>query len=169
MFVFSLRASKPKLIVILCAVTAVLIALVLILRGGGRAVINSESVSCRASNAEERVAFLSQFGWKIDEDPVEVSEVIIPSEFNNTYSEYNGIQKNQGMDLEPYRGRRVKRWVYEVKNYPGYAADSECIRATILVYNGIVIGGDVSSLELNGFMQGFEYPDEELMATTVKQ
>lgn len=169
MFVFSLRANKPKLIVILCAVTAALIALVLILRGGGRAVINSESVNCRASNAEERIAFLSQFGWKIDEDPVEVSEIIIPSEFNNTYSEYNGIQKNQGMDLETYKGKRVKRWVYEIKNYPGYSASSECIRATILVYNGIVIGGDVSSLELNGFMQGFEFPDEELMATTVKQ
>lgn len=168
MFVFSLRANRPKLIAILCGIAAVLIAVVLILRGSGKPVINGESINCKASDAAERTAFLSQFGWKIDEDPVEVSEVIIPSDFNNTYSAYNEIQKTQGMDLEPYKGKRVKRWVYEVKNYPGYAASSGCIRATILVYDGLVIGGDVSSLELDGFMQGFEFPDEALNATTAK-
>ncbi|MCQ2484358.1 MAG: DUF4830 domain-containing protein [Clostridia bacterium] len=168
MFVFSLRANKPKLIAVLCGVVVILVALVLVLRENGKPVVNSESINCKAGNAEERVTFLSQFGWKIDEDPVEVSEVIIPSEFNDTYESYNAVQKNQGMNLEAYKGKRVKRWVYEVKNYPGYAANSECIRATMLVYDGIVIGGDVSSLELNGFMQGFEFPDEALSATTMK-
>ena len=67
------------------------------------------------------------------------------------------------------KGKRAKKWVYEVKNYPNYAADSGCIRATLLVYDGLVIGGDVSSLELNGFSQGFEFPDEQLNATTAKQ
>ena len=167
MFVFSLRANKPRLIIILCSVVVALLVLVIVLRGHGKPVVNND-LSYKATNSQERIAFLSQFGWKVGEEPVEVSEVIIPSEFNGTYEEYNGIQKNQGLDLETYKGKRVKRWVYEVKNYPGYAENSGCIRATLLIYDGIIIGGDVSSLELNGFMQGFQYPDETLSATTAK-
>lgn len=169
MFVFSLRANKPKLVAALCIFVAVLIALVVLLRQNGKPVAKNDGINCKASTSEERTAFLSQFGWKIDEDPVEVAEVIIPSEFNDTYSAYNEIQKNQGFDLETYKGKRAKRWVYEVKNYPGYGIDDSCIRATLLVYEGIVIGGDVSSLELNGFSQGFEYPSEKLNATTQKR
>lgn len=167
MFVFSLRANKPKLVILLCAVAAVLIVSVLLLKQAGKPVVSHDGVSYKASDEEERIAFLSQFGWKINEDPVEVSEVIIPEEFNDTYSQYNEIQKNQDLDLETYKGKRAKRWVYEVKNYPGYEADSDCIRATLLVCDGIVIGGDVSSLELNGFSQGFEFPDGD-MSTTIK-
>ena len=169
MFVFSLRANKPRLIAVLCAVTVILVCTVLLLKNSGKPVVRDDGISYKASDAAERTAFLSQFGWKINEDPVEVSEVIIPAEFNETYSAYNEMQKNQGLDLELYKGKRAKKWVYEVKNYPNYAADSGCIRATLLVYDGLVIGGDVSSIELNGFSQGFEFPDEQLNATTAKQ
>ena len=167
MFVFSLRADRPKLVIILCSVVVLLLVCVICFRGHGRPAAKTD-ITCRASDAQERINFLSQFGWNVDEDPVEVSEVIIPSEFSGTYEEYNGIQKNQGFDLEPYKGKRAKRWVYEVKNYPGYAENSGCIRATLLIYDGLVIGGDVSSLELDGFMQGFQFPDEALSATTAK-
>jgi len=92
----------------------------------------------KASDTKERVAFLSQFGWEVSEDPLEVAEVIIPTEFDETYKAYNDIQKKQGFDLEKYKGTRVKRWTYEIKNYPGYAGNSGCIRANILVCDGNV-------------------------------
>lgn len=158
MFVFSVRANKPKLIIILAALLAVLVIAFVMLGRADKPAVNDGGVSFKASNEGERLAFLSQFGWKVNEDPVEVSEVIIPGEFDDVYSAYNEIQKNQNLDLEIYKGERVKKWVYEVKNYPGYPADSGCIRATLLIYKGIVIGGDVSSIELGGFSQGFEYP-----------
>lgn len=159
MFVFSFRANKPRIIITLGVLTALLVGILLFISIKDSPVLNSD-LSAKASNAEERIAFLSQYGWKIDEEPVEVSEVIIPSEFNETYSAYNEIQKKQSMDLEAYKGQRVKKWVYEVKNYPGYPAESDCIRATILVLDGMVIGGDISSIEVEGFMQGFEFPQE---------
>ena len=40
----------------------------------------------------------------------------------------------------------------EIENYPGQA---EGVRANILVYKNKVIGGDVCSVELDGFMHGF--------------
>ncbi len=166
MFVFSVRANKPKLIAGLCVAVFALLSVLFFIGSRDNPVIDSGDISAKASNEEERIAFLSQFGWEIDEDPIEVSEVIIPSEFNDTYSSYNELQKNQSMDLEAYKGKRVKKWVYQVKNYPGYPAESDCIRATMLVYEGMVVGGDVSSMELDGFMQGFDFPDETLNATT---
>jgi hypothetical protein len=166
MFVFSVKANKPKLIMILSAVAVILIVVVLVIKNADKPVANDGDISYKASNEEERVAFLSQFGWKINEDPIEVTEVIIPSEFDSTYSSYNEIQKNQGLNLEPYKGMRVKKWVYKIENYPNATSEESDIRATILVLDGIVVGGDISSMEVDGFVQGFEFPDESLAATT---
>lgn len=163
MFVYSVKSSKLKIFAFLFLVV-VIVVLFLIISGSNESASTKGGVSLKASNAQERVAFLSQFGWEVKEDPIEVAEVIIPSEFDNTYEAYNKLQKEQGFDLSNYKGMRVKRWTYEIKNYPNYAADSGCIRANMLIYNGLVIGGDVCSVELNGFMQGFEMPDSNKKA-----
>ncbi|MDR0314585.1 MAG: DUF4830 domain-containing protein [Oscillospiraceae bacterium] len=160
MFVYSVKSSKIKVILLiaLCilATTAFLLA-----SGMDNKPSSKDGINLKASDAEERVAFLSQFGWEFTQDPIEVSEVIIPAEFDETYEAYNDIQKEQGFDLSRYKGLRIKRWTYEIKNYPGYPADSGFIRANVLVYDGLVIGGDVCSVELNGFMHGFERPQAQ--------
>ena len=104
---------------------------------------------------EQRLAFTKSFGWEVQEDPAEVLEVIIPKEFDEVYEQYNTIQKKQGCDLAKYAGKRVKRYSYLVTNYP--QAQNE-VRLNILVYKDKVIGGDVCSLQLDGFMHGFELP-----------
>lgn len=111
-------------------------------------------MNMRASNAEERIAFFSQFGWEISTDPLEVKEVVLPDEFDETYEEYNALQKSQGLDLTKYKGKRAKFWSYEIKNYPGYENTDGIIHGNILVYEGIVIAADVCSTELDGFMKG---------------
>ena len=90
----------------------------------------------------------------MEEEPLEVKEIIIPAEFDDVYEKYNDIQKEQGFDLTAYCSKRVKKWTYKVTNYPNYEG-SDCIRATLLVFDGKVIGGDVCSVELDGFMHGF--------------
>lgn len=160
MFVFSFKANKPKLVAALCVFICFLVAITLAVNGRKKPVVSGDTINYNARTAGECISFLSQFGWTVNEEPVEVREVIIPSDFNDTYTAYNVIQKNQELDLEPFKGFRAKKWIFEIKNYPGYPADCGYIRATLLVYDGTVIGGDVSSTELNGFMQGFEFPSE---------
>ena len=99
MFVFSFKANKPKLIIALCVVICVLIAGTLALSGRKKPVVNDKVINYKAKTDSECITFLSQFGWTVNEEPVEVREVIIPSEFNDTYEAYNVIQKNQGLDL----------------------------------------------------------------------
>ena len=133
---FSIKSSKLKIALTTFAAVLAVAAVVLLINRG------KPAVSDNASNASERTAFLSQFGWDIEEDPVEVAEVIIPAEFDRGYEKYNEIQKAQNLDLTPYAGKRAKRWTYNIKNYPGYEGDSGTVQANILVYEGAVIGGD---------------------------
>ncbi len=104
-----------------------------------------------ASTNSGRIAFLQSFGWEVSAQPVEVAEVVIPRTWGAVYDHYNALQKRQGYDLAKFRGSRVKRWTYDVKNYPAQSG----VRANLLVLGGRVIGGDISSVALDGFMQGF--------------
>lgn len=162
MFIVSVRSSAIKtgvlsVLLVVCAAFGIFAA--------GKSVsaavtADKTGLSYLAGNAAERVDFLAQFGWEIDEDPVEVSEVIIPAEFDSAYKEYNDMQAGHGLDLSKYSGMRAKRWTYTVKNYPGYENNDGMVQANIFVLDGIVIGGDISSLEKDGFMQDFNYPKE---------
>lgn len=153
MFVLSVHKRQIRLGLLLLALALIAVACAVVSRNG-TAVARSGDVNLRADTADERIAYLSQFGWQVDADPVEVSEVVIPTTFDDTYTQYNAIQQAQGFDLLPYAGQRVKRWVYRVRNYPGYE-EMDCIQATLLVFDGQVIGGDVCSTQLDGFMHGF--------------
>ncbi len=166
MFVYSVKTSKSKIAALLLAIAAVVIAMVMIIGKGNKPVVTDDTaVNYRAESAAERAAFLSQFGWKISEDPVEVSEVIIPENFDDGYTEYAAMNKAQGLDLEPFKGVRAKRWTYGVLNYPGLE-NSQSVQANLLIYDGRVIGGDICSLEQGGFISGFDYPENLAPATT---
>lgn len=105
-----------------------------------------------AKTGEQRLKFLASFGWEAQPEEAEILEVLIPKEFDDVMENYNAIQKSQGCDLKKYAGKRCKRYSYAVTNYPG---QSENVRANILTYKDKVIGGDICSLELDGFMFGF--------------
>lgn len=161
MFVFSVKTSKTKIAAVIIAVVAVVIAVVMLAGKADEQAATDSAVNVKAGNAEERAAFLSQFGWKFDEDPVEVREIIIPEDFDKGYKDYCELNKNGGFDLEIYKGERVKMWTYDILNYPGFEDRKGTVQANILVFDGRVIGGDVSSLEQGGFTAGFEMPSTE--------
>lgn len=155
MFVFSIKSLRFRISAVLGSL-AVILSIVLIFSLSERYRQDRYmQVATKAGNADERVNFITSFGWEIATDPVDVRQVYIPEEFDDTYRAYNEIQLSQGFDLSDYKGFQVTKWVYRVINYPGYA-DKDCIQITLLVYNDYVIGGDVCSVELDGFMHGFE-------------
>ncbi|MCL2494558.1 MAG: DUF4830 domain-containing protein [Oscillospiraceae bacterium] len=158
MFVYSVRSSKLKLIGLIAVAAAAVIALLFITQRGRPAM--GGAIRLAAATAQERATFLSQFGWEAGEDPLEVSEVIIPAEFDEVYAKYNEIQKAQNMDLSDYAGKRVKRWTYEIRNYPGYEGKPGVVQANLLIDKGVVVGGDICSLELGGFLHGFDFPQK---------
>lgn len=166
MFVYSVKTSKAKIGALLLAIGAVVIAVAMTLTGGKTPAVNEGTVNVKAENSAERTAFISQYGWKVSPDPVEVSEVIIPEDFDAGYREYASMNKAAGFDLEPYKGMRAKRWTYDVLNYPGFENINGVVQVNLLVFEGRVIGGDVCSLESGGFMHCFEMPQNAVPQTT---
>ena len=75
-----------------------------------------------------------------------------------SYLKYNEVQKAQGMDLERYRGKTCRQWIYNVTNYPAQGT----VHASLLVLDGKIIGGDLSSTELDGFLCAFNGEGAEL-------
>ncbi len=100
---------------------------------------------------QQRQEFLTSMGWEISGEPINVREVVIPSEWNEVFSQYNAIQMQQGFDLDDFRGKNVTIYTYEVYNYEN---KPENMIANLMVYENKLIGGDVSCTELGGFIQG---------------
>ena len=114
------------------------------------------SVNYDSHEAEMCREYLSSYGWETLTDPVEVSRITVPFEFDDTYNEYNGIQKSQGYDLSVYKGRECIKYVFVVLNYPDNAF-GDSVRADVLTCEGTIVGGDICSLRIDGFMHGFRY------------
>ena len=101
------------------------------------------------------MSFLQQFGWEVEEEPEEEVKIRIPSDFDKVMNSYNELQKQGGLDLSKYRGKEVTRYTYKVTNYPDYDGT---VLANVIVYKNRVIGGDVCSSDVSGFIGTFEYP-----------
>lgn len=100
-----------------------------------------------------RQDFIKDLGWSVDSEYDESSVIKIPTEFGDVYEQYNELQKQQGFNLEKYKGKTAEIYSYKIKNYPG---DRQNVYINLLVFEGKLIGGDVSCNELDGFMQGIK-------------
>lgn len=104
---------------------------------------------------EDRVEYLQSYGWEVAEEPLATQELLIPEEMDDSYDEYLALQREQGFDLTKYAGKRVKRYTYEVTNYP---TGETGVQADLLIYKNTVIGGEVLSPQLDGFLHGLGMP-----------
>ena len=100
---------------------------------------------------EDRIAFLKKYGWEVEKEATLVEQIIIPVNFDPIYKKYNELQIEEGLDLQKYKGKTVKRYTYLVSNYEYDGT----VLANLLIYKNRVIGGDISSTDLDGFVHGF--------------
>ncbi|MDD2361383.1 MAG: DUF4830 domain-containing protein [Oscillospiraceae bacterium] len=150
MFVYSFKASKRQIIsMILCAIMLIAVLIVAIIWPLGKTSAETYKPVQGSSN-DERVAFLKALGYEIDTQNPVVKEVLIPDEFDEVFERYNNIQKEAGMDLSVYHGKRLKNWTYRVLNIP----DQGEVLANLYIYKNKIVGGDIHSTALDGFMHG---------------
>lgn len=148
MFIWSMKLKKGRLIWCVVAVLSV-IALILALRNPQEPTVEGVTVA----SVDEMVLYIESFGWEVNPIPTEEIEVIVPEEFDEIYQNYNELQLEQGFDLTAYQGELVKRTTFELLNYPDQP-DYMCV--DILTYGDLVVGADVCSLQLSGFMYGLD-------------
>lgn len=104
---------------------------------------------------QDRVDYLSAYGWQVSDEPTATQELLIPEEMDDSYTEYLALQNGQGFDLQKYAGKRVKRYTYEIFNYP---TGETGVQANLLICKNTVVGGEVLSPRLDGFLHGLAMP-----------
>lgn len=149
MFIKTFKVKKPSaaLACIIALLIAIIAAIIVIVHNVGTPpVYELKTESARQS-------FLEEMGWKVSNEYEDCKVTVIPEEFNDVYNNYNKLQKEQGFNLEKYKGKTVEIYTYSVYNYDGYESKN-CVKCSLIVCDGMLIGGDVYSTEIKGFMQG---------------
>lgn len=164
MFVFSFKGKSVKLAGIGAAICAAVILCLCLLPDydtSGTAYVSAvTNETIRFSGLqtpEDRLEFIGQFGIDVSPEPVEECKTKIPKKFDSVYNEYNKIQLAQGLDLSKFRGKKVTRYTYQMLNYPPKSS-GECytnVYLNLICYKDKVVGGDISSPDLGGFVRTF--------------
>ncbi len=144
MFVYSCKTNKTQLfwaVVCLLLLGGILLTLVLWPEDAQ----DTATRPLTAMTAEDGVAFLQSLGYNVTAK--ETREVQIPEEFDETLTEYNELQRSVGLDLTPYRGKRLKCRTYTVENFPG----EDTVEIHLYLYKDKIVAGDISSTEVGGF------------------
>ena len=104
----------------------------------------SSSIGNKIVTNEDRVELISSLGYTVLPEIVEEKQIIIPNKFNDVYMKYNDLQQKSGFDLKKFSGLKANVYKYKI--------DGKDLFVNIILSDGVLIGGDVSSSELNGEM-----------------
>ena len=104
----------------------------------------SSSIGNTIVTNEDRVELISSLGYTVLPEIVEEKPIIIPNKFNDVYMKYNDLQQKSGFDLKKFSGLKANVYKYKI--------DGKDLFVNIILSDGVLIGGDVSSSELNGEM-----------------
>lgn len=159
MFIVTAKLRRGRLlagaVAVACLIGAVVVVSGALSARGVDAVSTAPSSPKGMRTNEDRVAYLESWGWQVSEAPISVEELLIPQEFDETYDQYLKLQSDQGFDLSKYQGKRVKRYTYEISNYP---TGETGVQVGVLIYKNTVVGGEVLSSQLDGFIHGLGMP-----------
>lgn len=152
MFIWTAKINRKKISLALAAVLCLSVAAFTLLGSRGAAV--SATVSPKGVKTEEdRVAYLKEWGWQVSPQAVLVEELELPKEFGAEYDQYLELQTGQGFDLSKYAGKRVRRYTYDILNYP---TGESGVVAHLLLCKNTVIGGEVMG---GSFLHGLSRPE----------
>ena len=156
MFIITAKVRKGRIAAVAAAaavVCGVLVAPPGCWGGGARRLRCGQPQGSPHQRGPDRLS--GELRWSVSSDPIAVEELIIPEQFDETYSQYLELQASQGFDLTDYCGKRVKRYTYEITNYPTGEAG---VQANLMLYRNTVIGGEVLSPQMDGFLHGLAMP-----------
>ena len=153
-FIWTAKINRKKVAAVFAAAVVLCASAFAVAARAGQEASAPAAASPKGIKTEEdRVAYLQEWGWQVGPEAVMVEELQMPKEFDESYTEYLALQSGQGFDLTKYAGKRVKRYTYEVMNYP---TGEEGVIAHLILYKNTVIGGEVMG---SSFLHGLAMPE----------
>lgn len=151
MFTKCLKLTKKSAVIIILIIAVLCIASVILLSSPGCSFGKSELIN--VTDTEGREKYLKDFGWEIDTATETSQKVLLPRQFDGVMLDYAQLQTDQGYDFAAYCGLECTQYCYEVTNYPDCQTT---VYAVLYVKAGHVIGGDIHSAAMDGFMHGIK-------------
>lgn len=150
MFLCTIKLNRKRIAAVLAAaiIVATAVAAIGTWQAQAAAVISPKGIK----TAEDRAAYLRDWGWEIPDSAASVEELELPKQLGEEYSEYLKLQRDQGFDLTRQAGKRVRRYTYDILNYPG---GKQGVTAHLLIYKNAVVGGEIAG---NDFLHGLKMP-----------
>lgn len=99
--------------------------------------INGEPYPLCVEDDADVEAFLAACGYEAPELIWE-HEITVPKNWNETYENYNELQRSQGFDLVPYKGKKAQERVY--------FAD-EGVSMTLLICDNTIIAAHIADCD----------------------
>ena len=97
---------------------------------------------------EDRLYYLREMGREAAEEPISIQKVQLPEEFPPVLQEYTKLQRQQGFDLERYKGKEITVYTYELRG----DTNGALLFVSLYQYKGRIVAGDVHSPALGGYM-----------------
>ena len=97
MNIYTFKLTK-KTFSLIAAGIMLIVGLIIALCSCGRN--NAAETSGKLSEQDELVQFITSLGYTADNEKHSMREVVIPSSFDEVYTKYNDLQKQNGYDLE---------------------------------------------------------------------
>ena len=152
MLIQTIRLTRKKAVLAAILAGILMSALILLLgRGGG----SEEASAPQLTGNAERVAYLRELGWEVEEEPVTTLQFLLPPQLKGDYVAYNDLQKQQGFDLEACCGKQVTRYTYTVTNYP---QRPDGVQLNLYVCEELPVAGDVVCTGADGFQDTLVFP-----------
>jgi len=153
MFILTAKIDKRKLAVALTGLVVVCATVAATVLWSARPASAATTVNPKGVKTnEDRLEYLQGWGWQVKDDPTLVEELQMPEEFGADYDQYLALQEGQGFDMVKYAGKRIKRYTYEIQNYP---TGETGVVAHLLICKNRVIGGEIMG---DGFLHGLAVP-----------
>lgn len=122
--------------VVLCA--AVLAGAAVIGRFAGTAAVTASApVGVKVEGAQDVAGFFVGFGLEIDPAGVTADQVKIPRKWDDSFSAFNTVVTQSGLDLSKYKGRTVEKWLAPI---PAKSTGDTQSYGVLLVYKKKPVG-----------------------------
>ena len=111
---FKLKNIRLTVFSLLCLLIFTTVCLLSLRAGTPDTVeINGKNYSLRAEDEADITAFINVCGYEVGEQLYE-REITVPKHWNDIYTRYNELQRQQGFDLLPYKGKSARELCYTV-------------------------------------------------------
>ena len=139
MLMVTLRKPEFKKIAAVCAGAVLCAAAALAVNAftGGPAVEADAAPSVQVTDLSSLTAYLTGFGLEIDPNSVSVDNVKIPRKWDDSFTAFNDVIKEAGLDLKSARGKDTEKWMALV---PAKSDEDTKLYAVVITYKDTPVG-----------------------------